>query len=172
MVPVPGQVVSVFRAIGRWCGLGSIEVWEDSPSGARAVLKSSLLHLHKGLTVQHPATFVRRNVYNRVGLFNTGYRIGADYDFILRCLEADISWIIMNDVFTRMRAGGKGGSTFTLEDGKIRISHKLSSTVGEAIVGANSLTRHLTRQVILKIFGKKILSTLRGYLWRNRTYRR
>jgi len=150
---------------------GSIEVWEDSPGGARVVLKSSLLHLHKGLTVQHPATFVRRSVYNRVGLFNTGYRIGADYDFILRCLEADISWIIMNDVFTCMRAGGKGGSTFTLEDGKIRISHKLSSTVGEAIVGANSLTRHLTRQFILKIFGRKTLSTLRGYLWRKRTYR-
>ena len=42
---------------------GSIEVWEDSPGGATVVLKSSLLHLHKGMTVQHPATFVRRNVY-------------------------------------------------------------------------------------------------------------
>ena len=46
--------VGVFAQSGRWCSLGSIEVWEDSPGGARVVLKSSLLHLHKGLTVQHP----------------------------------------------------------------------------------------------------------------------
>jgi hypothetical protein len=123
------------------------------------------------MTVQHPATFVRRNVYNRVGLFNTSYRIGADYDFVLRCMEANIPWVILDDVLTRMRAGGKGGSTFTLEDGKIRASHKLSSTGGEVIAGANSLIRHLTRQFILKIFGEKALSMLRGYSWRKRTYR-
>lgn len=150
---------------------GSIEVWEDSPNGAKVVLKSSLLHLHKGLTVQHPATFVRRSVYERVGLFNTRYRIGADYDFVLRCLIANIPWIIHEDIFTCMRAGGKGGSTFTIDDWKVRRSHKLSSGINEIITSANSFARHLTRQAILKIFGRKTLSTLRGHLWRNRTYR-
>jgi len=150
---------------------GSIEVWEDSPGGATVVLKSSLLHLHKGMTVQHPATFVRRNVYERVGLFNTQYRIGADYDFVLRCLEANIPCIILDEVLTRMRAGGKGGSTFTLDDWKIRRSHKLTSASYETITCANSLTRHLARQAIVKIFGGKTLSTVRGYLWQKRTYR-
>ncbi len=150
---------------------GAIEVWEDSPGGARVVLKSSLLHLHKGLTVQHPATFVRRSVYNRVGLFNTGYRIGADYDFILRCLEAGIPWIIMDDVFTRMRAGGKGGTIFTIDDWAVRRSHELSSGISEACVCANSFMRHSARQFILKIFGKKALSNLRSYLWQKRVYR-
>lgn len=150
---------------------GSIEVWEDTPGGARVVLKSSLLHLHKGLTVQHPATFVRRNVYERVGLFNTRYRIGADYDFVLRCLEANIPWIILNDVLVRMRAGGKGGSTFNVEDWTIRRSHKLSSAIPEAIVCANSFARYVARQFILKIFGRKALSLFRDYLWQKRTYR-
>jgi glycosyltransferase involved in cell wall biosynthesis len=150
---------------------GSIEVWEDLPNGARVVLKSSLLHLHKGLTIQHPATFVRRNVYNCVGLFNTSYHIGADYDFVLRCMEANIPWIILDDVLTRMRAGGKGGSTFTLEDWKIRRSHKLSSAITEIITCINSLARHLARQIILKIFGGKTLSSFRNYLWNKRKYR-
>lgn len=150
---------------------GSIEVWEDSPDGAKVVLKSSLLHLHKGMTVQHPATFVRRNVYERVGLFNTRYRIGADYDFVLRCLRANIPWIILDDVLVRMRAGGKGGSTFVLDDWIIRRSHKLSSVISETCIYANSFIRYLVRQSILKIFGEKAISTLRSYLWRKRVYR-
>ena len=150
---------------------GSIEVWEDLPNGARVVLKSSLLHLRTGMTIQHPATFVRRNVYERVGLFNTCYRIGADYDFVLRCLEANIPCIILNDILVRMRAGGKGGSTFNFDDWTIRRSHKLSSVINETCICANSFAQYLTRQVVLKIFGRKILSAFRGCLWNRRIYR-
>ena len=171
----PGTLKRVAEGFSRNPGVGivsgSIEVWEDLPSGAKVVLRSSLLHLHKGMTIQHPATFVRRNVYERVGLFNTSYRIGADYDFVLRCMEANIPWIILDDVLTRMRAGGKGGLTFTLEDWKIRQSHRLSSAITEIITCINSLARHLARQIILKIFGRKTLSGFRNYLWNKRKYR-
>lgn len=34
--------------------------------------------------IPHQATFVRRNVYERIGLFDVAYRICADYDWILR----------------------------------------------------------------------------------------
>ncbi|WKZ20303.1 MAG: glycosyltransferase family 2 protein [Candidatus Jettenia sp. CY-1] len=150
---------------------GSIEVWEDSPGGAKVVLKSSLLYLYKGMTIQHPATFVRRNVYECVGFFNTRYKIGADYDLMLRCLDANISWIILDDIFTRMRAGGKGSSTFNLDDWTIRKSHKISLGINEPIICSNSFIRYLLRKVILKIFGEKTLSTFRHYLWQKRTYR-
>ena len=150
---------------------GSIEVWEDSQKGAKVVLKSSLLHLHTGLTIQHPATFVRRSVYNCVGLFNTHYRIGADYDFVLRCIKVNIPWVILEDVLTLMRAGGKGGSTFNFDDWTIRRTHKLSSVISETCIYANRFIRYLVRQSILKIFGEKAISTLRSYLWRKRVYR-
>lgn len=150
---------------------GSIEVWEDSTNGAKVVLRSSLLHLHKGMTIQHPATFVRRRVYERVGFFNTCYQIGADYDFVLRCLKANIPWVILNDILVRMRAGGKGGSTFNFDDWTIRRSHMLSSVISESIMCADNFIRYLARKIVLKIFGRKALSTLRGYLWQKRIYR-
>ena len=172
---LPGTLERIISAFSRNPDVGvvsgSIEVWEDSSNGAKVVLKSSLLYLHKGLTIQHPATFVRRNVYDRVGLFNTRYRIGADYDFVLRCLAANIPWIILNDILVRMRAGGKGGSTFTFDDWKIRRSYKLSSVIHETTIYTNSFIRHYFRIVILKIFGEKTLSTFRRYLWQKRTYR-
>lgn len=150
---------------------GSIEVWEDLPGGANVVLRSSLLHLHRGMTVQHPATFVRRSVYERVGLFNTRYRIGADYDFVLRCLKANIPWMILADILVCMRAGGKGGSTFSRDDWRIRRSHKLSSPVSEIIACVAAFARHVARQFVVKVFGKKTLSIFRRHLWHKRTYR-
>ncbi|KXK30264.1 MAG: hypothetical protein UZ01_01401 [Candidatus Brocadia sinica] len=150
---------------------GSIEVWEDSPNGAKVVLKSSLLHLYKGLTVQHPATFMRRNVYERIGPFDTRYQIGADYDFVLRCLMANIPCIILEDVLVRMRAGGKGSSIFTLDDWKVRRSYKISSVFYEIITSINNFMRQLTRKIIKNTLGDKTVSIIRNYRWRKRTFR-
>ena len=150
---------------------GAIEVWEDLPNGAKVILGSSLLHLHKGMTLQHPATFVRRSVYEQVGFFNTCYRIGADYDFVLRCLMAHIPWIILDDVLVRMRAGGKGGTIFTIDDWRIRRSRNLSSVVYEICICTNRFMRHLAKQAILSVLGERILSICRNRLWRKRIYR-
>ncbi len=172
---LPGTLEHVASAFSRNPDVGivsgSIEVWEDLPSGAKVVLKSSLLHLHKGMTIQHPATFVRRNVYERVGLFNMCYRIGADYDFVLRCLLTNIPCIIIDDVLVRMRAGGKGGSTFVLDDWRIRRAYRISLGINEVIICINNFMRYLARQVILKTFGKRTLSIFRNYLWWKRVYR-
>jgi hypothetical protein len=40
--------------------------------------------LRRGWMPPHPTLYVRREWYERIGSFNTGYRIAADYDFILR----------------------------------------------------------------------------------------
>ncbi|MBF8275737.1 MAG: hypothetical protein HW390_810 [Candidatus Brocadiaceae bacterium] len=150
---------------------GAIEVWEDIDGGAKVVLKSSLLHLHTGMTIQHPATFVRRDVYDRVGTFDTHYRIGADYDFVLRCLKANIPWIITEEVFTRMKAGGKGGTQFHLDDWEIRRSHQISPIINELFYLIQYLLLYGGKQILLHTLGKRALSALRTYRWRKRTYR-
>lgn len=43
------------------------------------------------MTIVHPACFVRRGLYDRIGLFDEGYAIAADYEFIYRCVKNDIS---------------------------------------------------------------------------------
>lgn len=150
---------------------GAIEVWEDIDGGAKVVLKSSLLHLHRGMTIQHPATFVRRDVYDRVGTFDTHYHIGADYDFVLRCLKTNVPWIITDEVFTRMRTGGKGGTQFHLEDWKIRRSHHISPMINELFYLIQYLLLYGGKQILLHTLGKRALSALRTYRWRKRTYR-
>lgn len=55
----------------------------------------------------HPTFYVRRSVYERLGLFDPHYRIAADYDCILRFLgrkEVNVEYI--PEVLVKMRVGG------------------------------------------------------------------
>ena len=38
----------------------------------------------------HQATFTKRSVFKKVGAFNLKYKIGADYDWFLRCYKAGV----------------------------------------------------------------------------------
>ncbi len=55
----------------------------------------------------HPTLYVRRDVYEQHGLFDTSFRIAADYDFILRLLgRGGVGVRYIPDVLVKMRVGG------------------------------------------------------------------
>ncbi len=55
----------------------------------------------------HPTFFVKRSVYNRYGLFNTNFKIAADYELMLRFLKKyQISSYWIDEVLVNMRLGG------------------------------------------------------------------
>jgi len=58
----------------------------------------------------HPTCFVRKSVYDKVGMFDTQYKISADYDFLLRCLKQNFSFQYIPDVLTCFRLGGMSSS--------------------------------------------------------------
>jgi len=58
------------------------------------------------MTVVHPACFVRRTVYQKVGLFDERYKVAADYDFIYRCYRSSVLFRKIDDVVTNIELGG------------------------------------------------------------------
>lgn len=55
----------------------------------------------------HPTFFVRREVYERIGSFNTALHSAADYEFMLRVLfKHKLRAAYIPEVLVRMRAGG------------------------------------------------------------------
>ncbi len=61
----------------------------------------------RGWMPPHPTFFVRREVYEKFGGFNTEFRIAADYELMLRFLEKHrISTWYIPEVLVRMRSGG------------------------------------------------------------------
>ncbi len=65
-------------------------------------------------TLCHPATFVRRRIFDQVGKFDTSYVIAADYDHIVRCFKAGVSTRFVDVVVSRMRMGGLSDDRFML----------------------------------------------------------
>jgi glycosyltransferase involved in cell wall biosynthesis len=63
--------------------------------------------LSRGWMPPHPTFYARREAYQRLGSFDTRYRIAADYDLMLRFLSADGFRVrYIPDVLVRMRTGG------------------------------------------------------------------
>ena len=61
----------------------------------------------------HPTFFVKREVYERIGLFNTSLRSAADYEFMLRALlKHQLRAAYVPEILVRMRAGGMSNATF------------------------------------------------------------
>lgn len=66
----------------------------------------SMKKLRRGWISPHPACFVKRDVYDKYGLFDTKFDIAGDYEFLLRLFLSDISYVYMRQTLVHMRSGG------------------------------------------------------------------
>lgn len=72
----------------------------------------------------HPALFVRKKVYDEIGLYKTNFKIAADQEFMIRMLKMHkyISKYI-DEYLVKMRVGGKstqGLRSYIISTGEIR----------------------------------------------------
>ena len=64
-------------------------------------------NLKNGWMPPHPTVFVRKEIFNRTGYYNTEFKIAADYDFLLRLLSLqDIKIAYLPKVTVKMKIGG------------------------------------------------------------------
>ena len=63
--------------------------------------------LKNGWMPAHPTLYLKSKVYKTYGVFNTGYKIAADYDFILRIFkQPELSFVYLPEIIIKMRVGG------------------------------------------------------------------
>lgn len=76
-----------------------VRYWKSKP------FKPSLLK--RGWMPPHPTVFMRREVYEKHGLFNINLKCAADYDYILRVFrDQTLTISYLPEVITKMRMGG------------------------------------------------------------------
>lgn len=67
-------------------------------------------HIHSGnlvfLDLNHQGAFARRSLFERIGVFNTAFRINADYDWFLRALGSGARWRYVDIEIARFHTGG------------------------------------------------------------------
>lgn len=60
----------------------------------------------------HPTFFVKKEIYEKYGLFNLNYKIAADYEIMLRFLEKNkISTQFLDEYLIKMRIGGESNQS-------------------------------------------------------------
>jgi glycosyltransferase len=92
-----------------------VYVRERRPDRVVRVWHSGSFHhdkLRRGWMPPHPTFYVRRELLGSLGLFDTGMRIAADYDFMMRCLSRPgTRAVYVPHVLVRMRMGGASNSS-------------------------------------------------------------
>jgi glycosyltransferase involved in cell wall biosynthesis len=128
-----------FDAVAR-----AVDVWRVAPDtgvlygdlrtidaeGTRTVLATpesvSAEQMRSSMTLHHPATFIATRVYAEQGTYDTGYRIAADYDFLLRCLDAGVRFTHVDGVLTNFSLEGVSNKAVRAADREsthVRIAH-------------------------------------------------
>ena len=87
--------------------------------------------LKKGWMPPHPTLFLRKEIYDKYGLFRLDYKIAADYDFMLRVLKHDPKLVYIPEILYKMRLGGASNKSIknilqkTKEDYKAITENKI-----------------------------------------------
>ncbi len=116
--------------------------------------KSEQFHpdlLKKGWMPAHPTLFLKKEVYEKHGLFNLDYNIAADYDLMLRIFsDFTLKFHYLPNVITKMRVGGASNRSLK--------NIKLKSTEDFRALKANGIKQPL------KVLGYKNLSKLTQFI--------
>lgn len=80
---------------------------EETMSIPKRIWKSPCGKLEDGWHPAHPTLYLKKEVYEKIGLFNLKYRIVADYDFMIRMMkEKTIKLEYIDEYIVHMRIGG------------------------------------------------------------------
>lgn len=93
--------------------------------------------LRRGWMPPHPTLYLRRRVIERWGGFDTGFRISADYDAVLRYFgPAGVRSVHLPRVLVKMRTGGESNRSLERVLLKMREDHRALKKNGVGGLGA------------------------------------
>jgi glycosyltransferase involved in cell wall biosynthesis len=83
---------------------GDMQVWKDEKKSFMAI--SVIQDMKKSMSINHPSIFVKRDVYNRLGMFSLDYKIAMDYEFLIKLIMKNIKFDYLPRVLSNFREGG------------------------------------------------------------------
>lgn len=92
------QAVQCFQDTGADVVYG--EIWMIDEKGQREY------HTWHSPFPLHPSTFIRREVYQKYGMFDTGYQISADRDLLLRLMSERVRFAYVDRILADFRTTG------------------------------------------------------------------
>lgn len=113
---------------------GSMKIWKGKDCIARRNPSVSRFFGAYVFPFFHPTFFVKKEIYQRFGCFNTSYKISADYDFYLRT-RSKCHYKNAEEVIANFRIGGISTTSFSLKERmRVRRNNGLNAILSFIIV--------------------------------------
>jgi glycosyltransferase involved in cell wall biosynthesis len=98
------KVVDVFLSTDAHIVHGMMQLWENGKKSDLISANYNLVSLE--MTVNHPTLFVRRECYEKMGLYLLNFQYAMDYEWILRVKTKGAKSVYINYCIANMNAGG------------------------------------------------------------------
>lgn len=72
----------------------------------RVTQRAPLENMWYGMPVSHPSVFVKKDVYDRLGVFDINYRVASDYELMLRFYTKKVKFGYVDKVIAFFQEGG------------------------------------------------------------------
>jgi len=111
---VINQVVEKFKHTRADCVYADLE-YVDTVDTDRVVRRWTAKSgsFVRGWNPPHPSTFIRKDVYEKFGLYKVDYKISSDYDLLFRVIhKGKARTAYLNKSIVKMRVGGTSTSGF------------------------------------------------------------
>jgi glycosyltransferase involved in cell wall biosynthesis len=91
---------------------GNLQIWTGNTRGVFWGADHEQLRRYNA--VNHPTVFVRRDIYERLGLFRLDYRCAMDYEWLLRAKMASARFVYIDKLLANMQHGGFSNNNWIL----------------------------------------------------------
>lgn len=129
-------------------------IWVDEINNLRYVKKpkGDLGRLYYDLVLIHPSTFVKKESYDKYGLFNVDYKFCMDKELLCRMYDAGARFMYADKEFTLFKAGGISdqNAVKTIAEG-IQLSHNYHKP---KIITYSNAARKILQYYISRILKK------------------
>jgi len=98
------KVSEIFTSSNTDIVYGKMQYWKDGEK--EYVYKANHKLLTKFMSLNHPAVFVKKDMYDQYGLFDDTYRVAMDYDLLLRFYSKGAKFEYIDSILSNMTLGG------------------------------------------------------------------
>jgi glycosyltransferase involved in cell wall biosynthesis len=98
------QVINVFDENNLDIVYGNVQYWNGAVR--EYIYKADHTLLGKFMSINHPAVFVKNEIYKKYGMFDRHYRVAMDYELMLRFYIKGARFAYLDTVLSNMALGG------------------------------------------------------------------
>lgn len=116
------------------------------------------------MTLNHPAMFVPKHVYDTVGLFDKSFRYAMDYDWVRRAEALGVEFVYVPEVFTNVSLQGVSDERWWpayREVARVRRAHGLNPMLNSLLLGYMGV-RTLFRRGLERVRLMRVIRRMRG----------